>query len=383
MLVRTYQNINSNKNCLLTYIDLKKAFDTVHHDNLLEKLKTNYFLSPSALSLFKNYLSNRSQKVFINNTLSDSTPMITGVPQGSCLGPLLFLTYINDLPSVINNSAILLFADDTVLYHFSDTFSLSYAEMQSDLNVMNLWCKDNLLQVNVKKTKSMFINHKTHCKPISSSLKKLQLNNECIDFVDDYKYLGIWINSQLSFSKHVNTIISKVSFRLKKLSRIRNCLSKQTSLLLYKCMILPLFDYGDIFFCHSANKVLLNKLQTLQNSAVRIICKLEKRSNTESDEKNLGLLRLEKRRLLHCIQIGATFTQDANYIDIHPTRNMRTRAISDNRRQLTLFNPKKTLCERSFCYQIRNIWNSLPTEFHTAADRAALNRLFFLRVNSL
>lgn len=303
--------------------------------------------------------------------------MLTGVPQGSCLGPLLFLTYINDLSTVVNNSSILLFADDTVLYHFSNTFSISYAEMQSDLNILNLWCKDNLLQVNVKKTKTMFINHKTHCKPTSSSLRKLQLNSECIDFVDDYKYLGIWINSQLSFTKHVNSIISKVSFRLKILSRIRNCLSKQTSLLLYKCMILPIFDYGDIFFSHSANKVLLNKLQTLQNSAIRIICKLDKRSNTETDEKDLGLLRLEKRRLLHCIQLGAIYAQNTDYIDTHQNRNMRTRAISDNRRQLSVIYPRKSLCERSFAYQIRTIWNSLPTEFHTAADRAALTRLFY------
>lgn len=201
--------------------------------------------------------------------------------------------------------------------------------------------------------------------------------------MDDYKYLGIWINSQLSFSKHVKSIISKVSFRLKKLARLRNCLSKQTSLLLYKCMILPIFDYGDIFFNYSTTKALLNKLQTLQNPAVRIICKLEKRSNTASDESDLGLLTLDKRRLLHCIQAGAVFSQDYDYPDSHQNRIMRTRAISDNRRQLILFNPKKSLCARSFSYQIRHIWNSLPTEFHSAADKAALNRLFYLRVDSL
>lgn len=108
----------------------------MHHNKLLQKLKTNYYLSPNALSLFENYLSNGQQKVFVNNTLSDATSMKTGVPQGSCLGPLLFLTYINDLSSVINNSSVILFADDTVLYHFSDTFTTSYAEMQSDLNIL-------------------------------------------------------------------------------------------------------------------------------------------------------------------------------------------------------------------------------------------------------
>lgn len=229
----------------------------------------------------------------------------------------------------------------------------------------------------------MYISHKTHCKPRSDSLKKLVFNNETIDFVDEYKYLGIWIDSQLTFSKHVKSIISNASFRLKKLSRIRSCLSKKTSLMLYKCMILPVFDYGDIFFHHSANKLLLKKLQTIQNSAIRIISKLPKRSNTDSEEADLGLFNLVKRRLLLCIQIGASLSHNPTQLYNCADRNTRTRAVSEDRRQLILFNPKKAVCERSFTYQILRTWNSLPTEFHTAADRAALNRLFFLRVDNL
>lgn len=255
--------------------------------------------------------------------------------------------------------------------------------MQSDLTILSYWCKANLLQVNVKKTKSMYINHRTHCKPRSDSLKKLLFNNERIEFVDEYKYLGIWLDSQLTFTKHVKSIISNVSFRIKKLSRIRSCLSKKTSLMLYKCMILPVFDYGDIFFNNSANKNLLNKLQILQNSAIRIISKLPKRSNTEVEESDLGLLKLSKRRFLHCIQIGASLSQDPKQLYNCNERNMRTRAVSINRRQFVLFKPKKLVCERSFSYQTRRTWNHLPTEFYLAADKAALNRLFYMRVNTL
>lgn len=108
-------------------------------------------------------------------------------------------------------------------------------------------------------------------------------------------------------------------------------------------MIIPIFDYGDVFFSHSANKVLLNKLQTLQNSAIRIISKLPSRINTDSEEESLGLLRLEKRRLLHSIQLGAVLAQDESQCDTGSNMNIRTRAISTDRRQLTLFNPKRTI----------------------------------------
>lgn len=152
--------------------------------------------------------------------------------------------------------------------------------------------------------------------------------------------------------------------------------------MLYKCMVLPIFDYGDVFYNKSANKVLLDKLQTLQNSAIRIISKLKNRTNTNSEELELGLLHLDKRRLLHCIHAGAIIAKDTNQLDTFQNRNIRTRSTTDNRLQLIVFNPRKTVCERSYSYQVRRIWNSLPTEFHTAADKAALNRLFYLRADS-
>lgn len=111
----------------------------------------------------------------------------------------------------------------------------------------------------------MYIYHKTHLKPKTTSLKRLMLNNAYIDFIDEYKYLGIWIDSQLSFTKHVRNIISNVSFRLGKLSRIRNCISKKTALMLFKCMILPIFDYGDVFYDHVVNN-LISSRQTSSTS---------------------------------------------------------------------------------------------------------------------
>lgn len=178
----------------------------------------------------------------------------------------------------------------------------------------------------------MYINCKTHLKPKTSSLQKLMLNDDYIDFIDEYKYLGIWIDSQLSFTKHVRNIISNVSFRLGKLSRIRNCISKKTSLMVFKCMILPVLDYGDVFYSHAVHKHLIDKLQVLQNAAVRIICKLPKRTNTMQDEAELNLLPLMKRRLLHSTQLVAIYANTSSNLAETTARSMRMRGTTINRK---------------------------------------------------
>lgn len=225
-----YEGINTNQNCLATYIDLKKAFDTVHHNILIEKL-IKYGLSDSVIKLLKNYLNDRFQRVVANGSLSKPLPVSTGVPQGSSLGPLLFLIYINDLVSVVKNSQTLLFADDTVIYNISNSVTKCQHEMQYDLDLVGLWCRENLLQVNVTKTKSMFISYKRKTAihhTANNGEINLSFDGSMIEFVNEYKYLGVWIDSQLSFCKHIKSIIKNVSFKLSKLSKIRDCLSKKT-----------------------------------------------------------------------------------------------------------------------------------------------------------
>lgn len=146
-----YQNINNNIDTISVYIDFRKAFDTVHHAILLNKLKRLYFSTP-AISLFESYLKDRTQQVFVNNLLSPKKAILTGVPQGSTLGPLLFVLYINDLPLLFNNSKCLLFADDTVIFHpVTHEFNTSYELMQTELHKLQLWCRFNLLEVNAGK----------------------------------------------------------------------------------------------------------------------------------------------------------------------------------------------------------------------------------------
>lgn len=210
---------------------------------------------------------------------------------------------------------------------------------------------------------------------------KLKINNRHIDYVCEYKYLGVWIDSDLTFTKHVRSIISNVSYRLKNLSRIRNCVTKQTALLLYKSMIVPLYDYGDVFFSNSCKKDLLKKLQTLQNYAVRTINRMPTRTNTTIAEAELGLMPLEKRRWLHSLQLAYYLANDVNNIQHQRNLGVNTRALATSRKQLKVFAPRKVLTERSFSYQIRKLWNSLPTTYHLAASRPELTNLLLAGVD--
>lgn len=377
-LDQIYLGKNNNHSCVATFIDIKKAFDTVHHNKLLLKLK--YLgMSFSAQQLMRNYLSNRRQRVFCNKTLSDYRLVTTGVPQGSSLGPLLFIVYMNDLPSHIKNSQTLLFADDTVLFHVSDSIETSSNLLQSDLNILHSWCRENLLDLNIKKTKSMIFPSKKPKISIQNFLntqQKLKIGGSDIDYVLDYKYLGLTIDMQLKFVKYTNSLIQNVAFRLSQLSRIRSSITKGTALTLYKSMILTLFDYGSLFYSNT-NASLISRLQILQNKGIRIICNLPKRENTDLLHKNLNLLFLSERRQLHLLLMAHHLSFKDKFAcgnKVIKSGCISTRLQDPNRRNLSIFKPNYTLVESSFSYQIRKRWNSLPTAAHCCNSRKELNK---------
>ena len=149
-------NMEKGHICGAVFLDLTKAFDTVDHGILISKL-SSVGISPSALEWFTSYLSNRKQGTSCENELSEALPVTFSVPQGSILGPLLFLVYINDLPAVIEHSEISMYADDTVLYCFSKVSHQLESKLNEDLYNVALWLKVNKLTLNLSKTKSMLI----------------------------------------------------------------------------------------------------------------------------------------------------------------------------------------------------------------------------------
>lgn len=216
---------------------------------------------------------------------------------------------------------------------------------------------------------------------ITTNNIQLLFNDSQIELVNEYKYLGVTIDSQLTFSKHVKNIIKNVSFRLSKLSKLRNSLSKRTAHLLYNAMVLPIYDYGDLFYHNPCPKLLLNRLQTLQNGAIRLICKLPKRANVEFEHDNLNLLPLTERRNLHGLQFAFHLSQNSN--ELENNRNILTRALNPSRKQFKLSRPRKMITDRCFSYQIRRKWNALPDALHKATDKASFTQLLMGSPNLL
>lgn len=371
-----YQNINSSLSTIAIYVDFRKAFDTVDHQILLEKLKT-FNLSNNSVKLFNSYLTDRTQQVFTNKILSKKCLVKTGVPQGGTLGPLLFIMYINSLPNIINNSQTILFADDTVIFHPVSNFDHNYNQIQKDLYHLHLWCRLNLLEINASKTKVMFFSSK-HLNSTSKPLRKFKLGLSDLEFVEEYKYLGVTIDSKLSFTKHLKNLISTVSFKISQLRKIRKSLSDKVALQLYKSMILPVMDYSDIFY-HHQNAKLVRKLQTLQNRAIRVISRLSRLTNTEDEERKLGLLPLSVRRAQHILLFAFEIRNSMPHLTVlfDDDRNqtkMFTRHYNPDRNQFKMFRPAKTLIQKSISYVLRSTWNALPSQIHQIDDKVTLSR---------
>lgn len=201
-------------------MDLSKAFDTLDHSIMLNKLR-HYGIRGVALEWFKNYLQNRVQYVSINNACSDSLPIECGVPQGSILGPLLFLIYINDLAHVSPDAISILFADDTNVIYRSQSYETLNKIINNELTLLSAWFNENKLALNVSKTKFMII-HFINQKPPDEF--KVFLDGIELENVKSTKFLGVMINENLSWNDHMGYIANK-------LSRINGVLARPKRLL--------------------------------------------------------------------------------------------------------------------------------------------------------
>ena len=221
---------------LLLFIDFKKAFDYVNSDLLLLKL-FHYGFSNTALSLMKNYFHNRFQLTKVNDNKSDLLQLLLGVPQGSVLGPLLFLIFINDLAYYMNDFYCILFADDTTLLDSNCDLDSLISSFKSKLALLLEWCSFNKLNINWTKTYIMLISKKHIDAPLY-----IQFNDIKIEIVQNFKLLGIYIDNNLMFDTHVKNICLSINKKLYAIKRLFQ-LSLQVKLQFFKSFIMPYFDY--------------------------------------------------------------------------------------------------------------------------------------------
>ena len=223
----------------MVMIDFRKTFDLIDHTQLLKKLKY-YKISEETISWFSSCLLERKQKVFVNNTLSDSEDILCGVPQGSILGPLLFLIFINDLPLHIDNVLTYLYADDTTLYCTGRSQACTEQQLQAAFYKLSNWCKQNGMLINTAKTKVMLFTTPQKHIHLNENTLKLTLNNEILTVVTSDKILGIHIDNNLTWADHTNAVAKKVVSNLWLLSRIKEYLSTDQRVQFYKPAFNPI-----------------------------------------------------------------------------------------------------------------------------------------------
>ena len=231
--------MEEGKEICAVFFDYWKAFDTVPHQPLMAKL-TGLELDHTILCWLQDYLSYRSQTVVVGGETSDPLPVVSGVPQGSVLGPLLFLLYINDLPSAVSGY-VNLFADDVLLYHVISSAE-DYTVLQEMVSSIEQWSTNNYLYLHPMKCKYMIVSRKRA--PTLPETPLELLGNE-LERVNSYKYLGVLLTSDLSWSSHVGNICTKARRVLGLLYRRFYGQTSQSSLKqLYLSLVRPHMEYA-------------------------------------------------------------------------------------------------------------------------------------------
>ena len=287
--------IKDKEYTLATYIDFKKAFDTVNHQILLKKLP-HYGLSPHVVNWFSSYLSKRFQCCTVNGKTSTNLPITCGVPQGSILGPMLFLLYINDIQDALSNQNVYLYADDTVIFSTDTDLRIAHHNVQHELSSLLHWCNQNKLTINTKKTKVMVFGTNNMLK--RAHPPPIRLGNDELMYVPNYSYLGVKLDSKLNFESHALECVRQVSHKIYTLTKIRPLINNTQALCLYKSKILPYFDYGDIF-CIRTFARSLSKLQKLQNRALKLCLCKDHLYNTDLLHLEANVPKLDARRICH------------------------------------------------------------------------------------
>lgn len=222
------------------YTDLKKAFDKVVISLLLMKC-AKFGFSEKLCNWLKSYLTNRSQRVCFGSSLSDEFSVLSGVPQGSHLGPLLFLIFINDLPQVIKYSKILMFADDVKLFL---THKSSPRLLQVDFDSLVSWCELNCMEFNVNKCKQMTYSR------IPVALFNYELNNTPLEIVYSFEDLGVLLDTKLKFNLHINKIVNKAASVLGFMKRYaKEFNDPYITKLLYMSLVRPILEYASVVWC--------------------------------------------------------------------------------------------------------------------------------------
>lgn len=350
----------------LVLLDYSKAFDKLNHKLLLSIL-VHYGFRSESVSLIEDYLSNRTQMVKIDDNISSAKEVVNGVPQGSILGPLFFIIYTSLLMNCIKTCSFHLYADDTQLYHafHPSDFETANNLINADLERIAIQSRKYCLEINPSKCKVLLLGTKQRLVNVEFNVNiNLSINKISIKQVASAKCLGLVIDNNLLFTKHINDCIKRAFFKLKTIYASRDVLKKDTKKMLCDSLILSSFHHADVVYNSCLLKYDANRIQLLQNACIRFICGIKKNQRGISSAlKNIGWLGMTERRLFKCLMLYHKIFNDRcpkylyEKITCHYERH---KFDTRNKNQIVPPAHVTSFYQKSFSYCIYKHYNSLP-----------------------
>ena len=373
------KGFEERKFTLCVFLDLSKAFDTVDHKILLDKLY-HYGVRGIALEWFKSYLENRKQYVQFNQYKSEIYNVRYGVPQGSVLGPLLFIIYMNDLNNVLSNANSISFADDSNLAMTGENVIRLFSDMKSEITKLIQWFQVNKLTLNIAKTHYMLFkpqNLQLEC--VLDDTCILEFDRDVIESKDFIKFLGMALDKHLSWCHQYNQLRTKLSQSIYLMNSVKHILPTKCLRLLYNSMFYSHLSYGIILWGNSMAEGNKNKIMKLQKKAVRIVGKTKYNAHTDPIFANLKLLKLND--IIELENIKCMYQVTHNLLpnplldifqinsDVH---HYNTRRRNDPR----IINRQYSCLDKSFICRGPMSWSNLENNIKSAPSYQSMSKRF-------
>ena len=375
-LLELYDNfiraVDDGKEIRVIFCDISKAFDRVWHRGLLFKLR-RMGVCGSLLQWFENYLNDRVQRVVVEGSASSYTEIKAGVPQGSILGPLMFLIYINDIVNDLGCN-IRLFADDTSLYVIVDDPASASDLVDSDLQTIHNWAQNWLVTFNPQKSEELIISRKT----VFVDHTVAKMNNVEVKRVEEHKHLGLTLNKTCTWKNHILDITSKAWKRIHILQALKFKLDRKTLEIIYLTFIRPILEYADVVWdnCYIYEVEILEKIQV---EAGRIVTGATKSCSAAKIMNDLGWETLQNRRKKHRL---VTFYKMTNGLTPQYLTNLVPQRVHEvagrrlrNDDDFVTPRSKTNLYQNSFLPKTVRDWNDLPIEIKSASSLNSFKNL--------